>query len=429
MLKLKQLARSFTGDSFQNSTAGVIRYTDLPDDTEITPIQLIAEDGVMSRGMLYKRRGVKTNVAIHMMHPRSDSANYNILPMVSAGYAILVRASRWPNNDVTTVHELLLLDFAAGVKYLREAGYEKIIHLGNSGGSSLGAFYQAQATAPKGTRLTHTPGGDPCDLNTYDLPPLDGVAFLAGHPGQGVVLGKQLDPAVVDEDDPLLSDPELDLYDPRNGFVTPPASSSYSEDFLTRYRAAQIARVRRIDAKALAILDRQREAKAVVEKLGSAASLTQIRAAKLERHMIIYRGTADPAWVDLGIEPDDRNVFSYRTPRPDMENFGDNAFARVITPRAWLSTWSALASNANTIENVAKFSQPFIIVHYTGDAGTRMSEVQQIYDRSPSPDKQLHLIRGHDHYGYEIKADGTKGLRTWEGSLKIVEWIQERFGD
>ena len=42
--------------------------------------------------------------------------------------------------------------------------------------------------------------------------------------------------------------PELDPFSPANGFAEPPASSTYSEDFLARYRAAQHDRVARIDA-------------------------------------------------------------------------------------------------------------------------------------------------------------------------------------
>lgn len=44
-----------------------------------------------------------------------------------------------------------------------------------------------------------------------------------------------MDGAVVDENDPVATDPTLDLFDERNG---PP----FSDDFLTRYRSAQVAR-------------------------------------------------------------------------------------------------------------------------------------------------------------------------------------------
>lgn len=428
MQKVKSLSRAFMGDSFQNSTVGVIRYSELPEDTEIKPVQLVSEDGVMSRGIYCQRKGMKPNIGIHIMHPRSDTFNYNVLPMVAAGFGVLVRAGRWPNNDFGTTHEHLLIDFAAGVRYLHDTKCKRVIPLGNSGGGTLCAFYQSQARAPIGKRLTQTPAGDPIDLNRFDLPPLDAIAFLAAHVGQGETMRKLIDPAVVDENDPLATDPDLDLYDPRNGFRVPPQSSSYSPEFVARYRAAQTARARRLDAKAHSILSQQREAKAIVDRLGALASLAQVRAAKLEQRMTIYRTTADPSWVDLSIEPDDRPVFSLRTDRPDLENYGDNAFARTVTPRGWLSTWSPLSSRARTVDNIATNHDPFIMVHYSADANTRMSEAKAIFESCPSADKQFHVINGHDHYGFALNPDGSKGQRDFDGSEMIVEWIQERFG-
>ncbi len=96
--------------------------------------------------------------------------------------------------------------------------------------------------------------------------------------------------------------------------------------------------------------------------------------------MIVYRTEADPAFVDLSIEPDDRAVFRDFSTRPDLENFGEAGFARYVTPRAWLSTWSALSSNARTLDNLSRVRQPLLIVHYSGDAATCMSEVQAMLD-------------------------------------------------
>ncbi len=44
-----------------------------------------------------------------------------------------------------------------------------------------------------------------------------------------------MDAAVIDENDPVATDPELDLFDERNG---PP----YSPEFISRYRSAQVKR-------------------------------------------------------------------------------------------------------------------------------------------------------------------------------------------
>ncbi len=110
--------------------------------------------------------------------------------------------------------------------------------VGNSGGGGLTAFYQSQAESPT---VTQTPAGDPPDLTKAALSPADGLLQMMAHPGRAIVYTEWLDPAIVDEHDPSRRDPDLDLFDPRNG---PP----FAPEFLQRYRAGQLARNRRITA-------------------------------------------------------------------------------------------------------------------------------------------------------------------------------------
>jgi pimeloyl-ACP methyl ester carboxylesterase len=416
------------GQSLQNPQSANFRWSDLPEFIEGTTVNLSAEDGASSKGLFYQKRGTRPKVGVHIMHPRTDQTlNYNGPPLVAAGYAVLARSSRWPNNDTNTIHEALVLDVAAGIKELRNRGCEKVILLGNSGGSAMAAFYQAQARTTPPARLTHTPAGDPYDLNKCDLPPADAVVFVGCHIGQGALLAKLIDGSVVDEEDPVTADPDLDLYDPRNGFRTPPESSKYSEEFLVRYRAAQMARVRRLDVKAHSLIAGRSGARAVQPNVSSDMALRLQRAARAGWHMIIYRTTADPAFVDLHIEPDDRPVQTYTSLRPDQENYGENGFARCLTPRAWLSTWSALSSNARTVDNLRRFHDPLLIVHYAGDVGTRISEVQAMIKASASVDKQLHVVRQADHYGFAIVDGVSTTRRVSDGTDKVVSWMRERF--
>jgi pimeloyl-ACP methyl ester carboxylesterase len=340
---------------------------------------------------------------------------------------VLGRASRWPNNDTATIHELLLLDVAAGVRMLREEGCDKVILLGNSGGGSLAAFYQAQSTIAPPGRLPQTAAGDLLDLNRFDLTPAQGVAIVGGHVGQGLLLGKMIDASVVDESDPISADPDLDMYDPRNGFRVPPESSRYSDEFLARYRAAQLDRVRRLDAKARGMIGAQRDAADLATKPIGEVNLRLQREARIGWHMIIYRTTADPAFTDLSIVADDRLVFTYVGRQPHLENYGENGFARYVTPRAWLSTWSALSSRARTVDNLAQIREPLLIVHYRGDSGTRLSEVREMLARSGSANKQLHQVEKVDHYSFAILPDGTFGPRSTKGTDKVVSWMQEHF--
>ncbi|MFA7601646.1 MAG: hypothetical protein WCY29_01450 [Novosphingobium sp.] len=412
----------------QNPTAGRTSVVDVPGSISVEPVELIAEDGALSRGLLYRPVGKTPRVGVHLMHPRTDqSTNYNILPLARAGYTVLGRAGRWPNNDSATTHEHLLLDLAAGIRRLRDVGCDEVVLLGNSGGSSLAAFYQAQASAAAGELLCHTAAGDPFDLNRFDLPLADALVIVGGHIGQGGIMGKLIDPAVIDENDPLATDPAIDLYNPDNGFREPARSSQFDAAFLARYRDGQAARMRRIDARALAWIQRQREAREIVEKLGDAAPVAQIRAAALEPHMIVFRTTAYPAFVDTSIEPDGRPVTSYFSTTPHLENFGASGFGRYITPRAWLSTWSETYSHAQTIPNLAKSDKPLLIVHYSGDCGTRMSEARQMFDTAAAADKTMEVVEGIDHYGLRIAADGSKGERVWTGTNLVIDWLKARF--
>ena len=120
-------------------------------------------------------------------------------------------------------------------------------------------------------------------------------------------------------------------------------------------------------------------------------------------HMIVYRTTASPAFVDLTIEPDDRIVGSYGGgPRPDLENYGDNGFARYITPRAWLSTWSGVSRRVRTVDDVSMIPDPLLVVHYAGDPGVRLSEITEIETSAAATDKTVQIVRNADHYGFEL---------------------------
>src|SRR6202161_1511551 len=149
-------------------------------------------------------------------------------------------------TDHALLHEQALLDVAAGYAIPR-GRYDRLVPLAHSGGGTLNAFYLWQATAAPRDRIARTPADRPTRLAEAQMPMADGVGFLAAHPGQGEVMLHGIDPSVIDEADPLAADPELDLFDPRNGFREPPESSSYTPEFLARYRAAQRERMVRLD--------------------------------------------------------------------------------------------------------------------------------------------------------------------------------------
>ena len=393
----------------------------------VQPVQLTAGDGAVSRGLFFRPEGGASRVGVHLMHPRADSSSsYVIGPLVAAGCTVLARSSRSPNNDTMVVQEQLLLDVAAGVTFLREAGCRYVILLGLSSGAPLAAFYQAEARAVAGMRLRETPAGDVLDLNTFSMPPADAIISLCGHGGLGWVMSKLIDPAVIDERDPLSCDPDLDLYDPRNGFKVPPEPSCYTPVFLERYRVAQRERVKRIDQQARQLLAVGEAARVAVPD-GDQNLLNIERAAALQPAMIIYRTSADPAFVDLSIDTDDRQIGSYQSRRPDRDNYGNGGFARFMTPRAWLSTWSLFNSNALQVRNLPRFWDPFLMVHGQADVSTRLSEAAEFFERSASDDKSFRSVAALNHFGQIVKPDGTHVGPSSEACDLVIEWIRERF--
>jgi pimeloyl-ACP methyl ester carboxylesterase len=404
-------------------------FSSLPPGCSGELISLFTSDGAEIRAMLYTPpRPSRTVLAFS--HPRVDvQRHFQIADFLAAGYAVFAHNSRWLNNDVSTTHEHLLLDVAAAMRHLRtERGYEHIVLLGTSGGGSLYGFYQAQAGAAPADRLRDLPSGDPIDLASEDMPQADGIILTAAHTGQGKLLGRIIDPSVVDESDPLAVDPGLDMFDPANGFRERPEVSRYSPEFVVAYRAAQLDRVRRLDALASARIAEQRTFAAMVEDAaGARGRIEARRRAAGTRYMVVYRTTANPAYLDLRIEPSDRELGGIWSLQPEVDNFGEWGLGRLVTPRAWLSTWSAVSSRASLVDNAAHLHLPTLVITGTADRDIYPSDSAAVHLAVPHADSSLVMIPGADHY---LRPSGPKGdgqdTRA-EAREQTAKWMLERF--
>jgi pimeloyl-ACP methyl ester carboxylesterase len=408
--------------------------SDLPEGVTVEPINVVAEDGAASTGLLYLPPGRRPTTVVHLMHPRTDQSQHYAAPyLLRAGFGVLGRAGRWVNNDVVTQHEQLVLDVAAGMRFLREErGFERVVGLGNSGGGALAAFYQSQAETDPAQRIVATPAGDPVRLDEADLPPMDGLVFLAAHPGQGAFLMRGVDPSVVDEGDLLAVESRLDMYDQRNGFVEPPGASSYTPDFIQAYRAAQVARVQRLDALARSRVEIRRDAERMAadpafQRIGAGSRERLWRRAAAGWYMVVYRTSADLRFTDLSIEPDDRVVSSMFTDRPHVDNYSEHGFAHYLTPEAWLSTWSGRSSRASLAQSIDSITVPSLVVHYAGDAGISVDESQGLHDGLASTDKDYSVVRHATHYGMRIVDGRVTNERVLDGLDVITDWLQGRF--
>jgi len=409
-----------------------------PEHTRVESLVVTAHDRRQLRGLYWVSESVaKPKVGVVVMHPRVDfTHHYSVPRLVAAGFAVLAANTRHVHSDLFGVHEEMVLDVDACVRHLRDKrGVERVVLLGNCGGGPLAGFYQAQANTAPTSRLTQSPAGDPTYFEDATMKPADLVVLVAAHRGQGKILMDAIDPAVVDESDPLATDPALDMYDPRNGFAEPPAPSTYSKEFLATYRTAQEARVRRLDDVARAHLARQANAVRESDALGFDARPFAERQAVLRERahdglLVVHRTMANPSFVDPSIEANAdgpaRDYGSLLSERPDLMNLTSLGLARTVTPRAWLSTWSGLSSNSDLVANAAKITQPTLVVHAGRDREVFLErDVRPIHAACAASDKQLAVIAGARHY-FEPELGERRSPHVEELMDIVVPWIQER---
>ncbi|OZC76984.1 alpha/beta hydrolase [Rhodococcus sp. 06-418-5] len=402
---------------------GAGRYIDAaeaPSNTVTSTHELTTADGAKVSGVLRTVPGA--DVVVALMHPRQDLTHHVLVPeLLARGYAVWTQGTRSVNNDISLVHEQALLDAAAGQVFLRSRSFDHVVTLGHSGGGTLFAFYHEQAGLAPEHRLTATPSGRPIDLASAEMPVPDGAIFMAPHPGQGALLLRLIDPSVVDESDPMSIDPSLDPFDAANGFVDAPESSSYPEDFVHRYRAAQHERVARLDALARSRVAEASEARRRFETSGDPADR---RDALAPRILTVYRTDADLRFTDLSLSPNARPYGSLFGRRPDLTNYGLVGFARLSTPDAWLSTWSGLSSNAGFVRCAPSVTVPSLFVELTGDQACFPEDASRMVEALGSIDKSRVAIEG-THFGGPIRTGARTGASL--AAADIGAWLSDHF--
>ena len=384
-------------------------------------VRLKTADGAYVSGVLrVPEAGAGTVVTI--MHPREDVTHSPFAErLLAEGFAVWAQGTRSVNNDIRLLHEQALLDVAAGQALLEDREFEARVVFGHSGGATLFAFYQQQALTAGQDRITAAPDGTPTDLRDARMPAPDGSIFLAPHPGQGVLLQRVLDPSVIDESDLRSTDPELDPYDPRNGFRPAPEPTAYTPEFVGRYRAAQAARVRRLDETAA---DAALAAHRLRDSAKASGDVTDRRGSLAANVTVVHRTDADLRSVDLSLDANARPYGSLFGSRPDLGNYGFPGFCRITTPAAWMSTWSANTSRANFVQNVAGVESPALLVEFTGDQACFPADAREMYAALAAHDKK-HIRVAGTHFGGPIARGEPTGVDLAVPHMN--RWLRERF--
>jgi len=308
------------------------------------------------------------------MHP---ATTLQLLPvpraLAEAGVHVLCAGSRFAKNDAPLIMEKVVLDLGAYLRHAKEKwGYEKILLCGWSGGGSLCLFYQSQAEKPS---VRRTPSGE--EVNFEKLIPADAFIFQAAHLSRARILSEWIDPSVIDELDPDRRDLELDIYNPAC-----PSQPPYSNEFVLRFRQAQLERMRRRTAWVKETLD----------------MLKQRNTQEMERGFVTYRTLCDVRFMDPAIEPNDRRPRWTFMGHPETANTGPVGIARFSTLRAWLSQWSVDDSNADGPRCAASVTVPLLAIENSADDAVPQRHARIIHDAAASRDKTFKVIKGATHY-------------------------------
>lgn len=309
-------------------------------------------------GLYWTRTGHNPEIAFMLVHYSADfSEHYLAAPLASRGYGVLGYATRYRAMQEGFILERALEDIAAGTKWLMQnTATKKLVFIGNSGGGSLMAAFQAAAGKDTSMRRAHA------------------FIFLNAHPGRADVFTDWLDPSVTDEHDPVQRDPTLDMYNPLNG---PP----YPPQFQRRYREAQRQRNKRTTAWARAELKRLNDAG--IE----------------DRIFTVYRTSADLRFTDPTIDPSDRpSPACLQGNDPEKANRGLGYLARATTLQSFLSMWSLEESKSRFELQAASFSLPTLVIQSTQDVSIFPSMAQSLFDMVGSKDKELRWVPGAHYF-------------------------------
>ena len=231
------------------------------------------------QGIYHRPAGARPATAFIATHYNVDfSEHYLASYLAERGFGFLGWNTRFRGNEAHFLLDHALAEIGVGVRWLREqAGADRIVLLGNSGGGSLMAAYQSQAVEPNVQPVT---GMRPLPA-IESLPPCDLFVALAAHSGRPEVLTNWLDPSVTDEADPLSADPALDPFNPDNG---PPYSGRVPGSLPRRAASPQRAH----------------------HRLGAGPAGRARRHAARDRLFTVPRSWADLRMIDPAIEPSDR---------------------------------------------------------------------------------------------------------------------------
>jgi hypothetical protein len=408
------------------------------------------------KGALYRPdSGPAPHVGILVMHRTVNFLSTTACTQLSArGFLVLCANPSSDNNELLVRWESMPLDVRRGVNFLKtQPGITKVILWSHSGGGPLMTFYQAVVEAGP----SYCQGPEKlvqCENNLAGLPSADGIILADAHPGNPVTgTLRNLHPGVTNEERPDKVRPNLDPFDPANGF-NPNGPSTYSAKFKERYFKAQADRMNKLIDEALEITRKMKEGKYrypdddifLVPRSGSGYG-TSAGSAGLH--------TVDVSVLCCTIKPqrllkNDGNIVtqiveSVRVPAPDNAE-SDNTFfegTKILDVLSFLSANAIRAtdsmdysqiywctSNNSTVCALDHISIPMLIAGMGGHYFIRDAEF--FYHRAKTADKDLIIIEGATHGFAPCTACTQVTGQSYSNATRnffdyVRDWINARF--
>src|SRR5690349_13842636 len=374
------------------------------------------------------------------MHRNSNYLNHiSTKELPARGFVVLGMNPRCDNNEAACAPwENNALDVKSGVNYLRsQPGITKIVLLGHSGGGPTMTFYEAVAEqgvafCQQASKLIK------CSNSLAGLPKVDGMILMDAHPGNGINAVRSIsanvtnDSAVLNQNRAPATNPNLDAFDPRNGYRDG-GLTVYSDSFKKAYFKAQSDRMNFLISEALARLDdinaRGDTDAPFIVPLADNARLSQIdltihHATLQPRKLLKNDATVDGSSPVVSVRP--QSLFAGAE-----KGFGSSMFLTVksfLSVRAVRSTDSFEAvdwcsSNNSTPCNLQNMAVPLLVTAMGGHYFIR--DAEQYFDMAASLDKDFFVIEGATHGGTECTACETSPKQYANATKNLFDLMRD----
>ena len=398
------------------------------------------------KGALYKPdNGPAPHVAVLLIHRTSNFLSHiATTELAKRGFVVLAMNPRSDNNESAVHFEENALDVKSGVEFLRrQPGITNVVLLGHSGGGPAMSFYEA--VAEKGTSYCKGPNKlVECSDDLANLPRADGLVLVDAHPGVSVNGLRSLNPAVHSESDPRQIDPELDPFDPKNGYNAN-GPSAYSDAFKAKYFRAQADRMNRLIAGAKSKLQRMHDGSEPYRDDDVYLVIRGEGARLMELDPTIHHSTVKPQKLLKNDGTIATGIVSSVRPAPmnrgsAAQNASFTNGTRLLTLRSFLSANAIRAkdsmddidwcsSNNSTPCALKSVTAPILITAMGAHYFVRDNEIH--FEAAASADKDFIVVEGATHGIRPCTACETTPGQYSNSAANffnyVAKWINARF--